>query len=92
MRAYRYIDSYHSGQVSLGDILGHSFVWDGDEQTEDELLGTCCFSERRMVEEYAKWSKGLGVIVVVEGEVIEWGELAGEVILDSPEVIEIINW
>ena len=92
MKGYRYIDNYYSSRPEVGDILPTSFVWDGDEQTDEELAGTCCFDSLEALKEYAKWSKGCGVLVIVEGEMKGWGDLANEVIIADAEVLEVIEW
>ena len=92
MIGYRYIDNYYNGPVRVGDNLQNSFVWDGDEPTDEELPGTCCFDSLDALKEYAKWSKGCGVLVVVKGEFEQYGDLPNEVLISDAKVVEVIEW
>ncbi len=87
---YRFISPYYNSTPEIGEILAKSYIWDGDEQTEDELNGTCAFESREMVEKYAKYSKGW--IVRIGGENKGWGELEGELLIGEAEVLEVEKW
>jgi len=68
-------------------------VWDGDEITEDELSGTCCFETREQIEEYAKYSNGTGWIVTIGGDDEGRGDdFVGEILISDAEVLEVSLW
>ena len=90
---YRFISSSYSAEPQIGQILERSFAWDGDEITEDELNGTCCFETRKQIEKYAQYSKGKGWIVMVGGDFGGYGpDMIGEILIDNAEVLEVIKW
>jgi dissimilatory sulfite reductase (desulfoviridin) alpha/beta subunit len=90
---YRFISRDFSAEPQIGDSLENSFVWDGDEITEDELRGTCCFETRAQVEAYAKYSKGNGWIVMVGGDSAGRGDdFVGEILIAHAEVLEVSPW
>lgn len=82
---YRYLDA----SAEVGDELDNSYVWDGDEWTNEELPGTCAFSTIDAVIEYAKYSKGF--IAVLQGAIVEHGELESEIIIEGAEVAVVIS-
>lgn len=90
---FRFISRDFSPEPKIGDELDRSFVWDGDQITDNELSGTCCFDSREQIEEYAKWSKGNGWIVRVGGENAGSGDdFEGEILIDNAEVLEVSPW
>lgn len=90
---YRFICSDFDSEPKIGEVLGNSFAWDGDQPTSDELGGTCCFESRKQVEEYAKYSKGCGWIIRVGGDLKSRGDdLVGEIIVRNAEVLEVEAW
>jgi len=90
---FRFISRDYNSEPKTGDLLDRSFVWDGDEITEDELRGTCCFETREQIEEYAKWSKGTGWIVMIGGDSAGYGDdFVGEILIDNAEVLEVSVW
>ena len=58
---FRFVD--HA--VAVGDELSNSFVWDGDDKTDDELPGTCAFEGWTAMATYAQYSRGCGKIVAI---------------------------
>jgi len=84
-RYYRYIEE---GEPQVGDILPTSYVWDGDEWTDEQLPGTCCFSSIQAIIEYSQWCE-TGWIVIVSGDPLKTGELPYEVIIREAEVISV---
>lgn len=87
---YRFCDY----EVAVGDILENSYVWDGDEKTDDELPGTCCFKTWEALESYAKYSKGIGgKIVLIKGDFAGYGQdFADEIHIADAEVVAVIEW
>jgi len=83
---YRYDDR----NLAVGDDIPDSHVWDGDERTDDELDGVCCFETLEQAREYGRWSKG--IIVKVGGSHMSYGDdLEGEIIIRDAVVVEIMN-
>lgn len=90
---YRFIDKDFQEKPKVGDILPHSYTWEGDEWTDEELKGTSAFEDRQQVEEYAKHSKGRGWLVTLSTEEpISYGDLPGEIIMPDAEVTEVEEW
>jgi hypothetical protein len=90
---WRYMDSSFDAEPTVGDILPTSYVWDGDEQTDDQLDGTCAFETREQVENYAQHSKGCGWLVQLGGNSMSWGsDMVGEVIIRDAVVIAVEKW
>ena len=85
-RAYRLISDDYD-EPTIGDVLPQSNVWDGDEETDEELPGTCAFATRAAVDEYAQWSHGW--IVEIEGEQVATGDLPYEVIIADAVVMAV---
>jgi hypothetical protein len=87
---YRFCDY----EVAVGDELDNSFVWDGDQKTDDELPGVCAFSTWEAIADYAKHSKGIGgKIVLVTGEFAGHGtDFADEIYVKWAEVVAVIDW
>lgn len=74
----------------IGETLGRSYVWDGDQITDEALPGTCAFSTLAAAREYGRWSRGFWIIGLA-GERACWGDLAYEVIIRDAVVVEIIE-
>ena len=90
---YRFISRDFSHEPKIGDVLENSFVWDGDEITDTELNGTCCFETRAQIEKYAKYSKGNGWIVTVGGDAAGFGDdFVGEILIANAEVLDVSPW
>lgn len=90
---YRFISRDFSAEPLAGDSLDKSFVWDGDEITNVELHGTCCFETRDQIEKYAKYSKGTGWIVAVGGDMAGRGDdFIGEILIGNAIVTEVSPW
>lgn len=90
---YRFVSRDFSPEPKTGQILDRSFIWDGDEITDTELDGTCCFESREQIEEYAKYSKDNGWIILVGGENAGRGDdFVGEILIDDAEVLEVSPW
>ena len=82
---------YTSQFYSPGQELYTSLVWDGDDSTDDEAPGTCCFNTWEQVTEYAKYLKGQ--IAIITGERAVWGtDFAGEKYLPNAKVDCVIDW
>jgi len=87
---YRFIAEWDVDEPpKIGDRLDHSYRWEGDERTDDELGGTCAFETREDIEEYTAYSRGCGWIVTITGELAGWGELPGEIIVRDATVTEV---
>ena len=89
---FRFIDKFFGSEPTVGDELENSHVWDGDEPTEDELRGTCAFADWADMEKYAQYSKGAGWIVVIGGTDEGRGDIAGEILIGTAQVLEVIKW
>ncbi len=76
---------YCAEPVGKGQVLPHSHVWDGDQRTDEELPGVCCFETMEQAKRYAQWSDGQ--IVMVAGVSHGGGELAGEVIIEPSGIV-----
>ena len=87
---FRFVSPDFSSEPKIGDKLENSNIWDGDEPTGDELNGTCVFSTQSECEKYAEWSKGW--IVKVGGNDAGYGDLIGELLISSAEVLEVMKW
>ena len=93
MKAYRFIAKWDVDEApAVGDVLPESYVWDGDEPTDEGLGGTCAFSKRSVAERYAQYSHGNGWIVEVEGERLKSGDMDYEVIITDAVVTEVREW
>lgn len=81
-------------EVNVGDELGNSFVWDGDEQTSDELPGTCAFESWSAMVKYAQYSKGIGgKIVLITGDNAGRGtDFADEIYIANAKVVAVMAW
>jgi hypothetical protein len=77
-------------KFEIGEELPHSWVWDGDQWTDEALPGTCVFEDLNQVKEYAKYSKGY--ILLVGGVEIKTGDEPGELIFDEAKVFGIWDW
>ena len=90
---FRFISRTFEQEPSVGAGLQNSFSWDGDEQTEDELRGVCCFADQEDVEKYAAHSKGCGWVVTVGGEDEGRGDdFDGEIIIGEAIVLSVQEW
>lgn len=90
---YRFISRDYSNEPKVGDLLDRSHIWDGDEITETQLDGTCCFETLAQTENYAKYSKGNGWIVKIGGNYAGRGDdFVGEIIIDSAVVLTVNPW
>jgi hypothetical protein len=87
---FRFVD--HA--VSVGDELGNSFVWDGDEITNEELAGTCAFESWSAMVKYAQYSKGIGGhIVLITGDDAGRGtDFADEIYISNAKVVAVMAW
>ncbi len=83
---YRVMDT----EPTVGTSLRNSFVWDGDEITDVELPGTCAFSSLAAARKYGRWSRGFW-IVALTGEVVQSGDLPGEVIVRDAVIAQIVE-
>jgi hypothetical protein len=89
IRGWRLI-TVEYGEPQVGDDLAPSYVWIGDEPTDEMLSGTCAFDTRAACEQYAKYSRGW--IVELTGEDYRYGELDGEIIIESACVVSVETW
>ena len=89
---YRFVNKFDDSQPTVGDVLGNSYTWDGDERTDDELDGTCAFDMLSACQNYAKYSKGCGWIITVGGYDEGRGDLANEILVSDAIVIGIAKW
>jgi len=87
---YRFISRHYAERPQVGDVLDASFVWDGDEMTDEELAGTCCLETLPACKEYARYSTGW--IVQVGGYDEGRGELPGEIIISDATVVQVTDW
>lgn len=80
--------------VNIGDELDNSYVWDGDQITDDELPGTAAFSSWKAIEEYAKHSKGIGgqVLLISGGDAGRGTDFADEIYIANAKVVGAISW
>ena len=86
---FRFVDH----EVAVGAQLDNSFVWDGDEKTDDELPGTCVFESWSAMAKYAQYSKGCGKIVLVSGDHAGRGtDFADEVYISDATVVAVMDW
>lgn len=99
-RLERYEDDYElvgfrfvEEKPEVGSTLNNSLIWDGDTPTEDELNGTSAFSKWEDMENYAKYSKGKGFMLIIGGENRgSWNDIPGEVLIGDAEVLEVVEW
>ena len=89
-KGWRYVDGSDAPQV--GALLDPSYVWDGDEPTDEELPGTCAWDTRAACETYAQYSHGCGWLVEVSGEYAGSGSEPAEIILTDALVISAERW
>ena len=86
---FRWVDH----EVNVGDELDNSYVWDGDEKTEDELPGTCAFASWSAMTKYAQYSRGLGKIIVITGDDAGRGtDFADEIYISKATVVAVMDW
>ena len=86
---FRFVDH----EVAVGDELQNSYVWDGDEKTEDELPGTCAFESWTSFVKYAQYSRGAGKCVVITGRDKGRGtDFAGEIYVAEAVVVAVMEW
>jgi hypothetical protein len=87
---FRFIDH----DVSVGDKLAASSVWDGDKKLDDELPGTCAFQSWSAMESYAQYSRGIGgKIVLITGDNAGRGtDFADEVYISDAVVVAVMEW
>lgn len=80
--------------VSVGDLLDNSCVWDGDTKTDDELPGTCAFESWSAMVNYAQYSKGIGgKIVLITGDKAGRGtDFADEIYIANAKVVAVMSW
>lgn len=80
--------------VNVGDELGNSCVWDGDEKTDDELPGTCAFESWSAMVKYAQYSKGIGgKIALITGDNAGRGtDFADEIYVANAKVVAVMAW
>ena len=81
-------------EVSVGDDLCNSFVWDGDVKLDEELPGTCAFASFQAMAKYAQYSKGIGgKIVLISGEDKGRGtDFADEIYIGNAKVVAVMAW
>lgn len=85
IKAYRVQDE----APVVGATLDRSYVWDGDEPTEERLQGTCAFETEAQARGYGKAGSGL-YLVEMDGERVMAGALNGEVIVRDAVVSRVI--
>jgi len=86
---FRFVDH----DVTVGDELGNSYVWDGDDKTDEELPGTCAFESWTAMAKYAQYSQGCGKIVVLTGDSAGRGtDFADEVYISDATVVAVLEW
>jgi hypothetical protein len=76
----------HHKDTEVGAILEPSFVWVNGEETEEELNGTCGID----IDMKAGCDYMGDCLVVIGGYSKEWGEDAGETIIENAEVLAIL--
>lgn len=77
-------------EFELGTMDHVSHIWDDGEDTGEELNGVCAVS----VKAY-NWQKLVDIycgdhIAIIAGNSAEYGEDAGEIIIEDAEVVEIL--
>lgn len=73
-------------EFTLGEILNNSFVWIDGEMTDEELNGTCAL----MLQDAKLANNYFGNhIAIIGGDMMEYGEDLGEIIIKDAEVIEV---
>lgn len=77
---------YMPDAPKVGEVLPNSYVWDGDQPTDEELPGTCCWPTRERALRYCDWG---GYLVRVEGELVCYGDEPDEVIVRNARVISV---
>ena len=76
----------------LGEMDHVSHIWVDGDDTGEELDGVCTLS---LTMKHIDWAKLAGAYcgdhaAIVCGNSGSWGEDAGEIIIEDPEVVEII--
>jgi hypothetical protein len=81
-------------KVSVGQTLDNSYIWDGDEKTDEQLPGVCAFESWSAMAKYAQYSKGIGGhIVVVTGDNAGRGtDFADECYIANATVVAVMAW
>jgi len=75
-----------TGTVSVGDILAPSHVWVDGDPTDETLPGTCAFCSAP-----TDGTKYMGdCLIVVGGDIAEYGEDDGEIIIEDAEVLAVL--
>jgi len=74
---------------TVGQTLDRSYVWSGDEPTDERLQGTCAFDTEIAARRYGKAGSGL-YLVEISGDRVMAGELVGEVIIRDAVVTRVI--
>lgn len=73
----------------VGQTLERSYVWAGDEPTEERLQGTCAFETEEQARRYGKAGTGL-YLVEITGDRVMAGALVGEVIIRDAVVRRVV--
>ena len=73
----------------VGQTLDRSYVWDGDEPTEERLQGTCAFETEAQARSYGSAGSGLYLVEII-GDRVMAGALVGEVIIRDAVVLRVI--
>mgnify|MGYP004560079889 FL=1 len=72
----------------LGDLDHNSVIWIDGEETEEELNGVCglALDDVELINNYYN-----DHIAIIAGDRYEWGQDAGEIIIEDAQVVKIIR-
>jgi len=88
----RIMDRSYSGyDLAVGDTLPHSYRWDDGEQTDEVLNGTCAIKVGARLKSCDHEGYAGNRVMIIAGNCMEWGEDAGEIIIQDAEIIDIID-
>ena len=87
---------YRGDSVNVGDTLHNSYVWVDGKQTEEELNGVSSLEVKsnnieRILEKLGQYKWGESGIILVGGDIREWGEDEGEIIIRKARCLARID-